>query len=224
VAAIYTRARARNLRPSFSSRHSSSPAGIAIAQDPASGSRVKAGSAVRVVLSSGPPPVSVPNLLGQSTAAAETALVGDGLKYSLSTIAAPGWSTGEVIRESPAAGLSAPRGSTVGLAVAEAPRWRPLTSFTGVDDGRSVPVQILGRRWRVNYEMSYTGTCLLIVTCLGPSAEAANLKTGSGSEGFELNEGSSQTHVFATGPGEYRVAVKGGHDQARWAMTIEDFY
>jgi hypothetical protein len=99
-----------------------------------------------------------------------------------------------------------------------------LTSFSGIDDGHSVPVQILGRQWRVTYEMSYIGTCLLLFTCLGPSAEVLNLRTGSSSEGFELNEGSSQSHTFRTGPGTYRLDITGGHDRARWAMTIEDFY
>ncbi len=224
AAAVYKRARATHVQPSFSTRHSSSPRGIAIAQDPSSGTRVDQGSSVHVVLSSGPPPVNVPYLVGESSAAAETRLADDHLRYAVDLVPAPGSSAGQVVRQSPSVGTSAPSESTVELSVAEAPRWRALTSFSGVDDGRSVPVQILGRRWRVNYEMSYTGTCLLIFTCLGPSAEALSLKTGAGSEGFELSEGSSESHVFNTGPGTYRVAVKGGHDQARWSMTIEDFY
>jgi hypothetical protein len=175
-------------------------------------------------MSSGPPPVNVPYVVNESSATAEQRLSQDGLHYGVSYIPAPGSSAGEVVRQDPSAGTSAARGSTVGLAVAETPRWRPLSSFSGINDGHSVPVQILGRKWRINYEMSYTGTCLLIFTCLGPSAEVLNLKTGSGSEGFELNEGSAQSHIFNTGPGTYRVLVKGGHDRARWAMTIEDFY
>ncbi len=223
-AAVYTRAHAGHLHPSFSSRHSSAPKGVAIAQAPSSGARVNQGSAVHVVLSSGPPSVAVPYLVGESSAAAESRLTGDGLRYALTPVPAPGSSTGEVIRQSPSVGASARHGSTVALSVAEAPRWRALTSFGGIDDGHSVPLQILGKKWRINYEMSYKGTCLLIITCLGPSAEVINMKTGTGSEGFELNEGSQESHVFNTGPGTYRVEVKSGHDQARWAMTAEDFY
>jgi serine/threonine-protein kinase len=167
---------------------------------------------------------TVPDLRGLSTAAARTRLSRDGLKYGLTYVAAPGSTAGEVLRQSPAPGTRVRRRSTVGLAVAEAPRWRPLTSFSGIDDGHSVPVQILGRQWRVNYEMSYSGTCLLLITCLGPSAEVLNLTTGSSSEGFELSEGSSESHTFRTGPGTYRLDVTGGDDRARWAMTIEDFY
>jgi hypothetical protein len=177
-----------------------------------------------VALDGGGAHTTVPELRGLRVAAAESALTSKRLKYTLASVPSPGTSPGQVVRQTPSAGSRTASGSVVGLSVAETPRWRPLSSFSGIDDGRSVAVQILGRRWRVNYEMSYTGTCLLIFTCLGPSAEAVNLQSGSGSEGFELNAGQNQTHTFATGPGTYRVDVRGGHDEARWAMTIEDFY
>src|SRR4029077_17601820 len=127
-------------------------------------------------------------------------------------------------RQSPRAATSVPRGSTVALSVAETPRWRALTSFSDVDDGRSVPFRILGRRWRVSYCMSYEGACTLLLVCFGPSAEAVDVRTGSSAGGFELGEGSAQAHTFDSGPGVYRVSVSGGHDSARWSMTVEDYY
>ena len=72
--------------------------------------------------------------------------------------------------------------------------------------------------------MSYQGTCLLLVVCGGPSAEARNLQTGSSAGSFELGEGESQTHTFNSGPGLYRLEVSGGRDSARWSMTVEDYY
>jgi hypothetical protein len=72
--------------------------------------------------------------------------------------------------------------------------------------------------------MSYRGSCLLLLVCFGPSAEAVNLQTGSRFGGFELGEGGSETHTFASGPGQYGVRVSGGKDSARWSMTVEDYY
>jgi serine/threonine protein kinase len=154
---VEARARRLHLQPAFSSSHSPTAAGIAIAQDPSSGTRVAAGATVHVVLSLGP-------------------------------------------------------------------QWRALTTFSGVDDGRSVPFRILGGKWRVTYSMSYEGTCTLLVVCFGPSAEVENLH-GSGSSfgSFELGEGENETHTFDSGPGLYRLMISGGHDSARWSMTVEDY-
>jgi hypothetical protein len=153
---VEARARRLHLRPAFSSHHSVTAAGIAIAQDPSPGRRVAGGSTVHVVLSSGP-------------------------------------------------------------------QWRPLTTFSGVDDGQSVVFRILGAKWRVRYKMSYVGTCMLLVVCFGPSAEVDNLKTGASFGGFELGEGETETHTFDSGPGLYRMVISAGHDSARWSMTVEDY-
>ena len=218
------RAARTHVHPVFSTRYSTARRGLAIAQSPSAGSRVGSGATVRVVLSAGPPPVSVPAVTGKSSTDVEGALEGAGLRYALDAVAAPGTAAGSVLRQSPAAGSSAPRGSTVTLSVVEAPRWRPLTSFSGVDDGHSVPFRIRGTEWRVKYGMSYTGTCLLIVTCFGPSAEGEDLDRESSAGEFDLGEGTSQIHTFHAGPGLFVVRVSGGQDSARWKMTVEDHY
>jgi hypothetical protein len=221
------RARARRLHVSvaFGSRHSASAvAGIAIAQSPGAGSRVAEGSTVHVTLSSGPPPVEVPGVVGETASSAGRALAQAGLRYRASSVAAPGSKPGIVTRQSPRSGTSAPRGSTVALSVAETPRWRTLTTFSGIDDGHSVPVRIEGSQWRVTYSMSYEGSCLLLLVCFGPSAKASNLQTGQNLDGFDLSSGGSHAHVFDSGPGLYRVNVDGGKDSARWAMAVQDYY
>jgi serine/threonine-protein kinase len=221
---VEARARRAHLQPAFSTRYADANAGIAIAQAPVLGARVADGSTVHVVLSAGPPPVSVPAAVGQPAASAEGAIEAAGLRYAVSEVAAPASRAGTVVRESPGPPASAPRGSTIALSVAETPVWRALTTFSGVDDGRSVAFHILGSRWRVTYSMSFQGTCLLLVVCGGPSAEARNLQSGAGAGGFELEEGESQAHVFNSGPGTYRLLVSGGRDSARWSMTVEDDY
>jgi hypothetical protein len=175
-------------------------------------------------VSSGPPPVTVPGVVGRHSVSAESALARAGLRYAADTVAAPGSEPGVVTRQSPASSTRAPRGSTVALSIAEVPRWRTLTTFSGVDDGRSVPVRILGAKWRVVYHMSYQGLCTLLVVCLGPSAAVDDLRTESTFGQFELGEGDTETHTFDSGPGLYRVVVSGGHDSAKWSMTVADYY
>ena len=223
-AGVQARARRTHVTPAFSRRHSAATVGVAIAQEPTAGTRVAQDSTVRVVLSSGPPPVRVPRLVGRSAGSARSLLADAGLRYALTAVAAPRSEAGVVVRQSPRAAASAPRGSTVALSVAEAPRWRALTTFSGVANGRSVAFHILGRRWRVNYEMDYEGSCTLLLVCFGPSAEAVDLRSGSGFGGFELDEGDAHTHTFDEGPGLYRVLVSAGHDAARWSITVEDYY
>jgi len=179
---------------------------------------------VRVILSAGPPPVKVPAVVGLSATSATRLLSGAGLRHTVAFVGAPGSTPNRVLKQAPTAPATVPRGASVALTVAETPRWRALTSFSGVDSGKSVPVGIRGNRWRVSYSMSYQGVCLLLFTCLGPSAHARDLKTDKSAGGFDLGEGDSETHEFDTGPGLYRVEIDGGTDSAEWSMTVEDYY
>jgi serine/threonine-protein kinase len=220
---VEARARRLHVRPAFSARYSERASGIAIAQNPVAGTRVLDGSTVRVVVSKGPPPVRVPALIGRPSGSAENLLASVGLRYALTPVPSPGSETGAVMQQSPSADATVPSGSAVALSVAEAPHWRTLTTLSGVDDGRSVPFRILGKQWRVAYNMAYQETCLLVVLCFGPSAEVQDVQKGSSSGSFELGEGNS-THTFRNGPGLYRLVVSGGRDSARWSMTVEDYY
>jgi hypothetical protein len=60
--------------------------------------------------------------------------------------------------------------------------------------------------------------------CGGPTAEALDLQKGSGAGSFDLSEGESETHVFDSGPGLYRLVVSGGRDSASWSMSVQDYY
>jgi hypothetical protein len=131
--------------------------------------------------------------------------------------------TGLAIAQDPSAGTHVASGATVHVVLSSGPQWRALTTFTGVNDGESVPFRILGAKWRVVYHMAYRGSCTLLVVCLGPSAEVENLTTGASFDSFELGEGESETHTFDSGPGLYRLVISAGHDSARWSMTVEDY-
>src|SRR5437763_11840802 len=95
--------------------------GNVLSESPAAGTSVTSASAVNLVVSSGAPPptqVAVPNVVGQTQAAATSAITSAGLtagtvtQQSSTTVA-----SGNVISESPAAGTSVASASAVNLVV-----------------------------------------------------------------------------------------------------------
>jgi serine protease len=93
--------------------------GNVISQSVVAGASVAPGTAVAIVVSSGPPPpVAVPSVVGQTQAAATSALTGAG--FVLGTVTTESSTTvpsGNVISQSPAAGTSVPSGTSVSLVV-----------------------------------------------------------------------------------------------------------
>ncbi len=222
-ARIIVAAKRAGFHPAFTNRYSQSPAGTAIDQTPSPGRSVSDGGTIAVVLSAGPPPVTVPKLIGSSLGDAEDVLAALKLQPEVTRVPAPGVAPGTVTME-PAAGMSRTPGSTVSLSVAEVPQPRALLSFAGEGNGQSQTFQIRGARWQVVYNMSYVGTCTFIFFCSGPSATVTNLGTGATLDSFGLSEGTSQTRVFRSGPGSYRIQISPGSDTARWSVTVEDYY
>jgi Protein kinase domain/PASTA domain len=214
----------QDFHAAFSRRYSAKPRGDAIAQSPQAGTRVDDGATVSVVLSAGPRPVKVPDVVGSSTENAQTVLRRLRLRAAVTQVPAPGVSTGTITGQSPAAGASLAPRSTVALSAAEAPRLRPLTSFSENGNGRSVPFRIRGSRWEIVYSMGYEGTCTFIFFCSGPSANVTNVRNGSTVDQFDLGEGSGENRIFESGPGVYQIAVSPGSDSARWKIQVDDYY
>ncbi|MGD0197663.1 MAG: Stk1 family PASTA domain-containing Ser/Thr kinase [Solirubrobacteraceae bacterium] len=96
---------------------SSAPAGIVLKQNPAAGTVLAKGSTVSITVSSGAAPGIVPNLVGETQAAAEAALHKAGYRYTTTTQSSSNVKNGLVISSSPSAGSSANRGSVVALTV-----------------------------------------------------------------------------------------------------------
>jgi hypothetical protein len=221
---VGAKARHLGLHAQFVTRFNSAKPGTAIAQTPAAGAQVDDGSAVRVTLSAGPPPVRVPRVIGQDSGQAHTTLTHLGLNVGTETVPAPGVQPGTVTGQRPSPGASAPVHSRVLLLVAEQPRWRALTSLAGTDSGRSVPFRIRGGQWRIVYRMAYVGTCTFVVFCDGPSAQVLALPSESAQSSFGLSDGDAQTQVVKSGPGLYQLRVTPGNDTARWSMQVADYY
>lgn len=98
------------------------PAGQVISQNPSAGISVPQGSAVDLVISSGPPLIATPNVVGLSQSAAQTALVAANLAVgSVSTASSNSVPAGNVISQNPPAGTAVAQGSAVDLVVSSGP-------------------------------------------------------------------------------------------------------
>jgi PASTA domain len=220
--AVAAKLRRVHLKWSFTRIYDRARPGTAIGQTPAAGTLVEEGSTVRFVLSKGPPPVEVPRLVGQSSDSARAILESLGLDASARSVPAPGTQPGQVTSQSPTAGGYVSRHATVRLSVAETPRWRPVTYFSGTS---SVPFTIRAKQWRVVYRMGFVGTCSLVIFCDGPTAHV--IRPGSGHDSvadFGMNDGDPQTQTFQSGPGTYQVTVSPGSDTTRWSFEVDDYY
>lgn len=94
------------------------PAGTVISQAPVAGTEVEKASAVALAVSTGPALVSVPNLVGQTQAAATAAI--SAAQLTLGTVTPAASDTvpaGQVISQNPLAGASVAKGSAVNLVV-----------------------------------------------------------------------------------------------------------
>ncbi|NLV41497.1 MAG: PASTA domain-containing protein, partial [Candidatus Hydrogenedentes bacterium] len=98
------------------------PAGEIISQDPAAGAAAGAGDAVNVVISLGPEPVAVPNVVGLTQAAAEAALTGAGLTLGAVTESySDTVPAGQVMSQTPAAGTEVLPNTAVDIEVSLGP-------------------------------------------------------------------------------------------------------
>lgn len=90
------------------------PAGLITSQSPAAGASVVVGSAVSVIVSKGPSPSIVPDVLGLSAADANTAIINAGfIPAAGDPVVTEAYTIGDVADQSPLGGVIAPQGSTV---------------------------------------------------------------------------------------------------------------
>jgi serine/threonine-protein kinase len=118
------------LQSNIQFKNSSQSSGTVIGESPRGGSRAKKGSTVTLLVSSGPASVTVPNVKGQSSATAESALLAKGFNVSTNYKHASA-SQGTVIGESPAAGQSVAKGSTIILTVSSGPSQLTVPNVAG---------------------------------------------------------------------------------------------
>lgn len=96
--------------------------GSVISQNPLAGAQVNKGSAVNLVLSSGPAQVSVPNVTGQAQNTAQTTITTANLTLGSTTQqSSDAVPSGNVISQNPLAGVLVNKGSPVNLVISSGP-------------------------------------------------------------------------------------------------------
>jgi eukaryotic-like serine/threonine-protein kinase len=133
------RLRKAGFKPTTKSEASATVAtGQAISTDPPAGSELRVGGAVTVLVSSGPAPVRVPDLTGQTRRGAETALTDAGLTVGSVTSRASATQTpGTVLSQSPVSGASLAAGGKVDLVVAKAPEEIAVPGVVGQNEAQA---------------------------------------------------------------------------------------
>ncbi|GHB31373.1 serine/threonine protein kinase [Streptomyces viridiviolaceus] len=114
------------------------PRGFVVSTDPNAGTKVRAGSAVALVVSKGRP-VDVPDVTGDDLADAKAELAEAGLKVKVATERVDSeYDAGRVARQRPDAGSRAAEGDTVTLTVSKGPEMIEVPDVVGdsVDDAK----------------------------------------------------------------------------------------
>ncbi|MEL7310202.1 MAG: PASTA domain-containing protein [Pseudomonadota bacterium] len=186
------------------------PAGQVIGQSPAAGAVQVVGSPVDLTVSSGPPQVNVPNVVGLTEAAAGTALTGAGLTVGTVTqqtsATAP---IGQVISQTPIAGVAVDAGSPVNLVVSSGPATVNVPNVIGLSQGAA--------------ENTITSSNLTvggISTQASNSVANGNVISQNPSAGTNVSEGSSVSLVVSSGPASVSVPNVVGQSQAAAEAAI----
>jgi hypothetical protein len=161
----------------------------------------------------------VPLVVGETATAARAKLRSLHLKAHTKTVPAPGIQPGTVTQQTPSGGHTIAARGTVGLSVAEVPRWRTVTTFAGTS---SVAFRIRGERWRLLVSASGTRHCTLLFFC-----HSSGLRVLSGSSTLRtlsLSDGVNTPEVVDSGPGVYRVTVDPVTSSTRWSIRVQDDY
>ena len=124
--------KALHLKPDVHGVNSNTPANQVTAQDPKSGTKVVVGTSVRINVSKGPQPVAVPSVVGDTLDQATATLQGAGFKTTPTFVNAP-QPANTVTDQSPGAGSSAAKGSTVSLTVSKGPQTTQVPDVTNLD-------------------------------------------------------------------------------------------
>ena len=127
-------------------------AGIVVAQDPKAGSRLVEGAKVRINVAKGPTPVPVPSVVNDSISVATAALNQLGFKV-IPTFVDSTQPANTVLDQSPNAGTTAAKNSSVSLTVSKGPQSVAVPEVTGLDYGSATQqLQNDGFRSTIVYE------------------------------------------------------------------------
>ncbi|MBA2326107.1 MAG: serine/threonine protein kinase [Actinobacteria bacterium] len=107
-------------------------ASTALRTEPAANEKLRPDSPIKLIVSAGPAPVSVPDVSGRTYEEAAAALAEARLGASMAEEFSDSVEAGTVIRTEPAAGLAAPRDSAVAVVVSKGPELVDVPSLRGM--------------------------------------------------------------------------------------------
>jgi serine/threonine-protein kinase len=140
------------LKPDLHNVPSSKPVGTVLAQDPKAGVKLPVGQPVRLNVSKGPQPVSVPSVVNEPLAQATSELQALGFNVSPRFVDND-QPANTVIAQSPDSGQSAGKGSTVSLTVSNGPKTSPVPDVTSYDLGLAQQtLQASGFKSHITYQ------------------------------------------------------------------------
>ena len=184
--------------------------GKVISQEPASGSSVAEGSAVNLVISTGPQMAAVPNLEGLTQDAATAAITGAKLKVGTvaqqtsNTVAA-----GKITSQDPASGSSLAQGSPVNLVISSGPQM--------------VPVPNVERQTQAAATTAITGATLKVGTVTQQASDTVaigSVISQDPASGSSAAQGSPVNLVISSGPQMVSVPNVEGMTQAAATAAI----
>ncbi len=184
--------------------------GDVISENPTAGMSVNAGSAVNLVISSGPAKVSVPNVAGDTQAAASSALTTAGLTVgTVTTQSSSTVASGDVISENPTAGTSVNAGSAVNLVISSGPAQVKVPNVAGDTQAAA------------SSALTTAGLTVGTVTTQSSSTVASgDVISENPTAGTSVNAGSAVNLVISSGPAQVKVPNVAGDTQAAAASAL----
>jgi serine/threonine-protein kinase len=114
------------------------PADRVIRQSPDPRTRLQEGAKVTITVSKGPPPVGVPDVVGQPAANARATLKALGFKVKQTNAFSTDVPNGDVISTDPPAGGTAPKGSRITMVVSRGPKTFAMPNVVGMTKEEAV--------------------------------------------------------------------------------------
>ena len=191
------------------------PEGRVISSDQPVGEDARRPGPVGLVVSSGPPKATVPDVRGVDVDDAVARLDGsfdaDLVEEGSRSVAA-----GTVLRQSPGAGTRAVLGSSVTLTVARAPEWNTTWSQSdnGAFDSEDIEVTAPKGDWRIVVEVRPK-------YFIFGSGWATVSWEGTGAGHITVDAGGSDEVAPLSGAGTYRLHVQ-PHGSISWAVRVEE--
>ena len=167
------------------------PAGDVISQSPVAGTEVNPGSAVSLVISSGPAQIAVPNVVGDTQSAAGAAFTSIGLVVgTITTASSSTVPAGDVISQSPAAGTLVNPGSAVNLVISSGPSLIVVPDVVG--DMQATAEQAIAGAGLTVGSVTFTGS---------NSVPAGEVLSQSPAAGTQASAGTAVNLTISSGPG-----------------------